>query len=444
MNILAVLRSKAVLWLFPLCWAFGGPAQVQAQESPPVRQEIPETEAAAILIAAGKLDDAKLVLAHVLQTTPKDAEAIFLSGLIDVAEKNYSSAIDKFRRILVSEPNRERVRLELARAFFLADDYDNAERNFRFARAGDLPDETKRLIDGYLATIFRVREWSYNIGLALADDTNANGATSVHTINLYGLPFTLSDNARQKSGAGIAIDLGGEWSPLLWNDIKARVGTAIHRLEYGGHSFDDMTISSYAGPEFLFSRWQIDTLITSFRRWYGGEPYNEGIGGRGIVSYILSPGLQLAAALDVQSVSYRVATFQNGPIISGNVDVGYTISPSSLVRVSSGIASQQANVAAFAANTYWVSLDYYRDLPFGFSGNFQPAYSWTYYHAPLAAFGVTRADRTLALRFDVLNRRIEYAGFTPRLSFIHVSHQSSVPLYRFSRNQVQLGLTRQF
>jgi tetratricopeptide (TPR) repeat protein len=424
--------------------AFGGPTQVHAQESPPVRQEIPETEAAAILIAADRLDDAKLVLAHVLQTTPNDSEAMFLSGLIDVAEKNYSSAIGKFRRILVSEPNRERVRLELARAFLLAGDYDNAERNFRFARAGDLPDETKKLIDGYLATIIRVRQWSYNIGLALADDTNANGATSVHTINLYGLPFSLSDSARQKSGAGIAVDLGGEWSPLLWNETKARVGTAIHRLEYGGHSFDDMTISSYAGPEFLFSRWQIDALITSFRRWYGGEPYNEGIGGRGAVSYILSPGLQLAAALDLQTVSYRVATLQNGPVISANMQLSYTNSPSSTVRLSGGIASQEAKLAAFADNTYWLALDYYRDLPWGFSGNFQPAYSWTHYDAALAAFGVIRADRTLALRFDVLNRRIEYGGFAPRLSYIYVSQQSSIALYRFSRNQVQLGITRQF
>jgi PAS domain S-box-containing protein len=63
---------------------------------------------------------------------------------------------------------------------------------------------------------------------------------------------------------------------------------------------------------------------------------------------------------------------------------------------------------------------------------------------PPVLVDVIRADRTLALRFDVLNRRIEYGGFAPRLSYIYVSQQSSIALYRFSRNQVQLGLTRQF
>ena len=36
-------------------------------------------------------------------------------------------------------------------------DYDNAERNFKFARAGDLPPETKTTIDQYLAAILRLR-----------------------------------------------------------------------------------------------------------------------------------------------------------------------------------------------------------------------------------------------------------------------------------------------
>lgn len=435
--------SRIIILLALLC---GGVNAVRAQDMPPApqQQQISLTAAAALLVQADRIDDAERVLTLALQQNPDDNEAIFLRGIIAVTRKNYDAAVEDFRRILAAEPNRERVRLELARAFFLEADYDNAERNFKFARGGDLPPETKTLIDQYLAAILRLRRWSYNAGIALADDTNANGATSVRTIDLYGLPFTLSDNARQKSGVGIAVDLSGEWSPQLWESTKARLGIVTHRLEYSGHSFDDMTISVYAGPEFLFSRWQIDTLITAFRRWYGGEPYNEGIGGRGILSYILTPALQLTTAFDLQAVSYRLANSENGPVISGNFDLGYTLSPSSIVRISGGISSQRAKLPAFANSTYWLAMNYYRDLPWGFSGSFQPAYSWTRYDAPLAAFGAVRADRTLALRFDVLNRRIEYGGFAPRLSYIYVSQQSSIALYRFSRNQVQLGLTRQF
>jgi hypothetical protein len=83
-------------------------------------------------------------------------------------------------------------------------------------------------------------------------------------------------------------------------------------------------------------------------------------------------------------------------------------------------------------------------LQFGFSANLEPAYSIVAYHAPLAVFGTTRTDHAWAIRLDLLNRRLEYRGFAPRISFIHVQLESTIALYRFSRDQVQFGVTRQF
>jgi tetratricopeptide (TPR) repeat protein len=422
-----------------LCSAFAQPEPNTA-----VQQKITETDAAGLLLEAGRLDDARRVLAHVLEQNPNDIQAHFLRGLIAVAEKRYDDAIADFRFILADEPNRERVRLELARAFFLATDYENAERNFRFARAGDLAPEVKANIDQYLAVILRLKRWSYDIGLAIAQDTNANGATSVHQVDLYGLPFTLSDNARQTSGAGIALDAGGEWSPILSDNMKGKFGGHLHRLEYGGSAFDDMTLSAYSGPEFLGARWQLDTLVTGFRRWYGNTPYNQGIGGRTAVIFALRPDVQLGTSFDAQAVSYRQVKEQDGSVVAGSVQATYTISPSNLVRLSGGIAAQSAKVPALSNTTQWIALDYYQDLPWGFSANIEPAFSWTHYNAALPAFGVAREDHLWAARLDLLNRRIEYRGFAPRLSLIYTSQSSTISLYRYSRMQVQIGLTRQF
>jgi len=103
-----------------------------------------------------------------------------------------------------------------------------------------------------------------------------------------------------------------------------------------------------------------------------------------------------------------------------------------------------AKSPSFADTSFWIALDYYRDLPFGFSANLEPAFYWSGYDAPLPAFGTTRTDKTFAFRVDLLNRRIEYRGFAPRLSLIYVLEQSSINLYRFSRFQAQVGITRQF
>jgi hypothetical protein len=420
------------------------PATAKAEESAPVQQQISLTAAAALLIQANRLDDAERVLALALQHNRNDNEAIFLHGLIAVARKKYDGAIEDFRRILVAEPDRERVRLELARAFFLEADYDNAERNFKFARAGDLPPETKTIIDQYLNAIIRLRHWSYSVGVSLAGDSNANAATTIRTIDLYGLPFTLSDTAREKSGLGAAADLAGEWSPLISDGLKLRLGALVHSLDYSNSAFDDMTVSGYAGPEWLFPRWQLDALATSFRRWFGNAPYADGMGGRGVATYLVTPTLRLTTSFDLQNVTYRVATYQNGLVPSGTIAAGYTISPSSTIQLTLGGAAQMAKSPAFADTSFWVALDYYRDLPFGFSTNIEPAFYWSSYDAPLAAFGTTRTDKSWAFRIDLLNRRLEYRGFAPRLSLIYVTEQSSISLYRFNRMQVQIGVTRQF
>ncbi len=213
------------------------------------------TQAAQLLIAGNHLDEAKKLLERELAARPDDSENQFLLAAIAMAQKDYDTAISLFRRILVREPDAERVRLELARAFFLKGDYDNADRQFRFARAGDIDDAVKANIDHFLAAINRLREWTVNFSLALAPDTNENAATSASQVSIYGLPFTLDKSARRQSGIGVAGDIGGEWSPLLFDDMKARIGGELSRTQYSGSQFNDMTLSGYAGPQLLFPDW---------------------------------------------------------------------------------------------------------------------------------------------------------------------------------------------
>ena len=76
------------------------------------------------------------MLAELERANPRDDEVQFLLGMIAMEEKAYGQAIRRFRRILARRPGAVRVRLELGRAFYLAKDFDNAERQFRLARAG--------------------------------------------------------------------------------------------------------------------------------------------------------------------------------------------------------------------------------------------------------------------------------------------------------------------
>ena len=403
-----------------------------------------EEQAAQLLIANNRLDDAKKLLTHVLAAKPDDTEAQFLLALIAVQDKDYDGAITLFRRILVREPDAERVRLELARAFFLKGDYDNADRQFRFARAGGIDDTVKANIDHFLGAINRLREWTVNFSLALAPDTNQNAATSASQVNIFGLPFALDNSARKQSGIGVAGDIGGEWSPILDGNLKARLGADLYRVDYSGGQFDDMTISAYGGPQLLFDNWDISALATGFQRWFANQDYVSGVGGKLAADYGITSNWLVGASLGGQSVTNRFIPEQSGPLWSLQTQATYVLSPSSLFQLQLGFNRQEAQISPYSYSGVWFGGGYSQDLPYGFSAGFQPAYFITRYDDMLPAFGKTRSDDTLMLAFTLLNRRLDYHGFTPRFSYVFTEQHSNIPLYGFTRSQFQLGITSMF
>jgi len=402
------------------------------------------TKAAQLLMASNRLDEAKRVLEQVLATTPDDSEALFLLAAIAVEQKDYDAAISLYRCILVREPDVERVRLELARAFFLNGDYDNADRQFRFARAGDIDDAVKANIDHFLAAISRLRQWTLNFSLALAPDTNQNAATSAAQVNIFGLPFALDRSARKQSGVGLAGDIGGEWSPLLDDNLKARIGADVYRLDYSGGQFDDMTVSGYGGPQMLFSNWDASLLATGFKRWFANQDYVSGVGGKLAADYGITSDWLIGASLGGQSVTNDFIPEQSGPLWSAQIQAAYVLSPSSLFQLQLGFNRQDAQIVPYSYSGVWFGAGYSQDLPYGFSAGVQPSYFITRYDAMLPAFGLTRSDDALMLAFTLLNRRFDYHGFTPRFSYVFTEQHSNIALYGFTRNQFQIGLTSLF
>jgi tetratricopeptide (TPR) repeat protein len=419
-------------------------ALAQDAANPNTTITLSEIQAAQLLIANNRLDDAKRLLDHILAARPDDSESQFLLAAIAVAQKDYDTAISLYRRILVREPEAERVRLELARTFFLKEDYDNADRQFHFARAGNIDDAVKTNIDRFLTQINRLRQWTVNFSLSLAPDTNQNAATSANQVNIFGLPFALDKSARKQSGIGVAGDIGGEWSPLLDDNIKARIGADLYRVDYSGGQFDDMTVSAYGGPQFLFSNWDLSVLATGFKRWFANQDYASGLGGKLAADYGITSDWVVGASLGGQSLTNQFIPEQSGPLWSAQTQATYVLSPSSLFQLQVGFNRQEAKITPYSYSGVWFGGGYQQDLPFGFSAGFQPAFFITRYDAALAAFDKTRSDDTVMLAFSLLNRRFEYHGFTPRFSYVFSEQHSNIPLYSFTRNQFQIGLTSLF
>jgi outer membrane protein len=249
-----------------LLTSLGSPAWAQAT--------LPDIDASKRMILAGRPQDAKVILDNLASLHPDSPDVLFLLADIAVSEQDYDRAIELYRRILVREPNLTRVRLELARTFFLVRDDETAEYHFRLAQgASDLPPEVAANIEKFLDAIRARKDWRIDLTVAAAPDTNINTGPDAEIVVIGGLPYRLSGTARRTSGLGLSSSLGGEYVAGLSDTIQMRAGGQIWRAEYSGDDFDDTIANGFAGPHFLFDQGEVSVLASGWRRWYAGEPY---------------------------------------------------------------------------------------------------------------------------------------------------------------------------
>lgn len=396
------------------------------------------------LIVAARFGEARARLVELEKSRPQDSQVQFLLAMLDRQDKDYASAIQRFHRILVNEPKAVRVRLELGRTFYESGDYYDAERQFLFARAGNLPNAVIRNVDRYLVSIRGLKTFAFGFSVSIAPDSNLNAGPAIDAISLYGLPFQLSPDAKAKSGVGLAVAGNVEWAPRVAKQLRFRMGAQAYRNQYRDTQFDDMTLSAYAGPRFNSRRWEFNLLGNVGRRWYGDRVYTDLFGGSADATYYINTRMGLGVGFNLSHLEFPQNLQQSGNRGIVSLSYFYAPTPASFLRASAVAGRQDAQIAAYANDLRQIGFSYVREFKGGITLGLAPSYTHIAYHAALAAFDATRVDSQYTGQVTLLYRRIDIYGITPRLIYTYTRNESSIPLYRFSRSRWELGFTSSF
>jgi len=154
--------------------------------------------------------------------------------------------------------------------------------------------------------------------------------------------------------------------------------------------------------------------------------------------------LGVSGGLAAQWVRYSRARERDGRLISLNATAFRAVTSSSAVTVKAGIGRQEARIAPYANWSGFVAAGYFRDLPKGFSVYVEPSFSRARYDAALLGFGKRRSDNNQSVLITILNRHVVFGRFTPRISYTFTRQNSTIPLYKFQRSRLEVGLTTTF
>ena len=400
------------------------------------------------LMLANRFAEARAVLLA-LDAAPSgirssDNQVQFLLGMLDMQEQDFEGAVGRFRRILVTEPNTARVRLEMGRALFLGGRLDDAERQFMYARAGQVPGDVRANIDRFLIAIRQQKTFTYGFSFAIAPDSNVNAGPATDTVTLYGLPFELSPEAKANSGVGLTVAANAEWAPRVSAAASWRTGGQLYRVQHRQSEFDDMTLSVYTGPRLTMNRWDMNVIGSVARRWYGNDGYSTSFGPSIDVTHYINPRFGLGLSANLQPVRYDIGTERNGTAVAFGASFFYAPSSSSFLRGAVDEGRQGAQSAALGFGSRRVSLSYTRELGGGFTVGVAPSFTATRYAEPLAVFQRLRRDHHYSLQLTVLNRRLDFHGLTPRIAYTLNRNDSNIDLFTFARHRFEVGITSSF
>ena len=420
------------------------PARAQQQPPPALTAEA-LIEAARAALAKGAPDDAEFLLEGVRPGEGNIDDLDFLHGSIALQRGEWQAAIERFRAMLARNPDLPRVRLDLAFAHFQAGEDGRAAHHFRLALgAQDLPPVVRARALVFLDRIRRRKSWSVTGSLALAPDSNINNATSATEVDLFGLPAQLSEDARETSGVGLNVNLGGGYEARISPDVRFRTSARLNTRTYRDSQFNERVVSLRAGPRFLFEKFDLRPELTARLRDLGGDLYSRSAGLELSGDWLIAPSWRLNAAVGGERIAYE--TFLgDGHTFSADLGLSHALGRATEVRADTALRREKLDDDAYSWREFILGVSATRELPRGFVLGGGPLYRWREYGAPLPAFGSeVRRDRTLGARITLSNRRIDWFGFSPRITFRHERRDSNLDLYDYTRTVAEFSLIRTF
>ena len=447
------------------CFMLAAPAWgAEEQSAPASSPQVGSVADARALIDVGRFTEALAVLGPLLEADAVEANALFIYGLAaigaaqgpdvpdDTREALLDEAIAAFRTMLIADPGLVRVRLELARAFFLKGEDTLATRHFEQVLAGKPPAPVVLNVNRFLSQMRARKRWSLRLGMALAPDSNISSRSDEQTIVLDTpigrLPFIFQAQDEAESGIGISVWAGGEYQYPLEDRWRLRAGADISRNEYRSGEFDQMTVSGHVGPRWLIGRASEASLLASVRQhWFSDEAEFRDLGIRVEVRHRLNR--RMTASLDASRHErrYDERTHLDGPLTDISAGVGWVATPTMRVDAAAGWGSQRTERERYRHTRRWVRLGVTAHLPWGFTVGGAGTLRWTDYPADWSPFvlgGGPRRDLVRSFRLNAYYRGFTLAGFSPQISLVKEDRTSNAQLHDYKRLYGELRFVRLF
>jgi hypothetical protein len=383
-----------------------------------------------------------------------EIEYDYLLGIAALDAGDAQAAIFALERVLAVNPNYLQARAEIARAYFVLGEKENARREFRTVRSQNPPDAARQTIDRYLSALEpQTTRFRAFLEAAVGYDTNVNSATSRSTIAIpaFGGAIGQLDAVAQAQsswfgglGAGASIDqaLSNEWSLLGAASYAGKFNQDFNQFNTG-------TLDGSAGVRWARGVNQLVGLAQGQMFWLDNDRYRNLYGGTVQWLHNFSPTQQVTVFGQFSALRYPQPT-------QAPQDANRAIGGIAYSQAFAGPYSPVAYVSGYGGDerTTDSTFKYLGYTPYGVRLGGQAsltsqavlfgsaAYERRNYNGVNPTFQVTREDNQYDFRVGLAYTFLPQWILTPQVAY--TKNNSNIELNEYDRTVAAVTVRKDF
>jgi hypothetical protein len=358
-------------------------------------------------------------------------------------------AVPQLRAILADHPRFERVRLTLATALRQTGDQEGARHHFELLLGSRLDPELDRQIRSTLATLEEGKRWSLSAHFALVPSTNVNLGTDHDTVDIGGITFLPTPEARQRSGIGVQYGLDAGYRMPISDNWSATARGGVSRKDYRGSQTDETALEVSLG---LLNRTRIGywgAEAVGAQEWATDadrrhKPAVSALGGRVYGRFVPSSAWRLDFTAQAMARDYRHADSLDGYRADIRFNVDRFLDSRSFVRLLAGGIYEKAGRDDLTFHDATLGAGLFREWGWGVSTYVEASVAGRWHHGDFAFTAAPRRDVRANALLRVTKRDFTILDFAPYWQVGYTINNSNIDLHDYKKLDVNLGWTRTF
>lgn len=402
-------------------------------------------------LKAGSPDQAYNLLLKNHDSKSKNPQEFFLLG-ISAKESNQLADAEKYLEQLIQlDPKAARPKLELADVAGRQGKRDKAKQLLLDVKADNPPPGVIATIDRLLANLEaqgqQQKSWRVRASLGWLYDSNANAGPTVKTVELYGVPFILSTDAKETSDKAAVLRLGFDHTKAMNNTLSWQSNLSFAGTNY--KTLDNLDTVSWSGSTGAAWRqnnktiWSLPLLYNWVRIGHASSYYYYSYGVAPSLRYMSSQRLSYSLGTSITHKKYLSSNSRNTTSYSLSPSLDYRVIDKGTFRVGLTAAEDDSGLDSLSNKLYGVNLSYFHNFSKNLILTVTAGYNESKYKGIESAYTVRREDKNKRYGLDLLYRIADIESDVV-FSVNHSDNKSNLPIYAHARNQVSVTLRKAY